>query len=169
MTESARQREAFEAYWRLGPERSIERLREAIKSTRGKAPSMRTLYEWSRQHQWQYRLARLEQEATAAEDEARKAAIREMAERHAKAGVLMQQKGAQWLLEITGDQVTAEAAIRAISEGTKLERLARGEVTDRQEVKSELETRLERFSDEQLEALARGAQRNLDRAGETEA
>ena len=49
-----------------------------------------------------------------------------MAERHAKEGLLLQQKGAQWLAALTADQVTAPAAIRAITEGVRLEREARG-------------------------------------------
>ena len=166
MAESSRQREAFEIYWRLGADRSIERLRVAMGTKKGKAPSLRTLYEWSRQHLWQHRLDHLEREAAEAEDEARKAAIREMTERQAKAGLLLQQRGMQWLVGLPDEQASAEAAVRAIVEGAKLERVARGEVTERQEVKGEVQARLERFSDEELEVLVRRAQRDLERIGE---
>ena len=49
VTETTRQREAFDLYWVLGAGRSIERLRDALKQ-QGKAPGLRTLYEWSRRH-----------------------------------------------------------------------------------------------------------------------
>ena len=62
MAETTRHREAFDAYWRLGGERSIERL-HAVLGARGKAPTDRTLYEWSRRFRWQDRIARLEREA----------------------------------------------------------------------------------------------------------
>ena len=42
MAESTKHRHAFERYWRLGPERSIEALHAAMRAE-GKAPSLRTL------------------------------------------------------------------------------------------------------------------------------
>ncbi len=46
MPENTRQREAFNRYWELGAERSIERLHQSL-ARAGKAPTPRTLYEWS--------------------------------------------------------------------------------------------------------------------------
>jgi hypothetical protein len=59
----------------------------------------------------------------------------------------------EWLESIQGGNVTAEAAVKAILEGAKLERLARGEPTGRQEIKGEFETRLEELSDGELHAI----------------
>ena len=125
MTESTKHRHAFECYWRLGENRSIERLHAALKAD-GEAPSVRTLAEWSSKYGWQERIAELERTAWNAEDEARKSELREMAERHTKEALLLQQKGAEWLSQLAADQVTVAAAIRAITEGVRLEREALG-------------------------------------------
>lgn len=97
------------------------------------------------------RIADYERKARETEDAARIGAIREMQDRHAKEGVLLQQLGARVLSEIDHGNVTAEAAIRAITEGARLERLARGEATERTETKEAADPRLEVLTDEQLE------------------
>jgi hypothetical protein len=169
MAETTKHRLAFDVYWRLGPERTIERLHLALAGGAKQAPSLRTLYEWSSRFHWQSRIAQLEQQARVAEDETRVAAIREMHERQAKAGLFLQQKGMEWMVAMGEEVATPEAAVRAIVEGAKLERLARGEVTDRPEVKGEFTTRLSEFSDEELDALIEHAQDLVGRASETEA
>ena len=125
MTESTKHRRAFDRYWRLGEHRSLERLHAALEAD-GEAPSLRTLSGWSSKYGWQERIADLERAASEADREAQIAELRGMAERHAKEGLLLQQKGAQWLAALTADQVTAPTAIRAITEGVRLEREARG-------------------------------------------
>ena len=55
MTETTRQREAFNLYWELGGERSIERLHAELRRS-GRAPDLRTLYRWSSRFRWQQRL-----------------------------------------------------------------------------------------------------------------
>ena len=55
MAESTRQREAFDSYWQLGAERSIERLHAAL-AANGTAPNRRTLYGWSSRYHRQDRL-----------------------------------------------------------------------------------------------------------------
>ena len=153
MAESTKHRHAFERYWRLGPERSIEALHAAMRAE-GKAPSLRTLYAWSSKYQWQDRIADLERDARAAEHEARVAVIREMHERHVKEALLLQQRGAEWLATINETKATPDAAIRALVEGAKLERLARGEPTEVKEIHhDDADPRLSRLSDERLAAL----------------
>ena len=152
MPENTRQREAFNAYWQLGAGRSLERLRGQLPGS-GTAPSLRTLAEWSRRFHWQARLADLDHQAGVADDAARIAAIRAMADRHAKEALLLQQNGAEWLGVMGADDATPEAAIRAIIEGAKLERLARGEPTERTEATSSTEQRLEALSGAELDRL----------------
>ena len=152
MPESTKHRHAFERYWRLGPERSIERLHAAMEAE-AKAPSLRTLYGWSSRYRWQDRVADLERRARAADDEARIQAIREMQERQAKEGLLLQQRGTQWLAQINDEQASPEAAIRAVVEGARLERLARGEATERTEIQNVPDPRLEQLNDQELDRL----------------
>jgi len=152
MPESTRQREAFDAYWSLGAERSIERL-QAVLARAGRVPTLRTLYEWSRRYHWQARLQGLERQAREAADQARVQALREMQERQAREALLLQQKGAQWLTGADAETASPEAAIRAIVEGAKLERLVRGEATERTEQRSVTDERLEELSDAELDAL----------------
>lgn len=163
MRETARHRHAFDRYFRLGPDRTITKLRAAL-GAEGDAPALRTLWEWSRQLQWQQRLVDLERQARDAEDAARVAAIREMHERHAKEGLLLQQKGTAWLTDLTAAEASAEAAIRAITDGAKLERLARGEATERTEHQGPSDPRLEELDDAELDRLIELAERPL--AGE---
>lgn len=162
MAESTKQRAAFEIYWRLGSERSIERTREELLRRYGRARSIRTLYIWSSRYQWKHQIARLEYEARVAENEVRVAEIKEMYERQAKAGLLMQQKGTEWLLSIDRGLVDANAALKAIFDGAKLERIARGQPGERQEIQGELETRLSLLEDAAFEALLRLVEGGLE-------
>ena len=170
MAETTRQRQAFEQYWRLGKRRSIEQLHEVMKE-RGEAPNLRTLYEWSRRYHWQSRIAEAERQAAEAADEARLEALKDMYMRQAREGVLLQQKGAEWLTQLKAEGVSAEAAIRAIVEGAKLERLATGEPSEREEFRKD-EGHDERFAtidDEELEILIEHAEGTMARAYDEEA
>jgi hypothetical protein len=151
MRETTRHREAFNAYWELGAGRSLSELPRAFQALGKQPPSRRSLAEWSRQFHWQDRIADLERTARDADDAERREAIREMAERHAREGLLLQQKGAEWLNGLETEQASADAAIRAVVEGARLERLARGEATDR--IVAEPDAHLERLSDAELEDL----------------
>ena len=162
MPESARQRDAFDRYWRM-PNRSLERLHEEWAAAGDDAPALRTLYEWSRRYHWQRRLGDLEAQALQAEDEARIAALREMRERQAKEALLLQRRGAEWLQDLDPEAVGPEHAIRALIEGSKLERIVRGDVSDRTEVRHESDPRLERFTDDELAELIELAERAVDR------
>jgi len=163
--ETTRHRHAFDAYLRLGAARTLPGLQNSL-AEKGRRYGLRTLEEWSRQFHWQQRVDEFEREARLAEDRARVVAIREMSDRQAREALLLQQKGAEWLLQVEDERITPEAAIRAIVEGARLERLARGEPTDRQAIQDETDHRLKGFSDDELERLARAAERGLDRAGD---
>lgn len=165
MPENSKHRRAFEIYWRLGHVRSIERLRVELERT-GDAPSLRTLFEWSRRYLWQNRIADLERAAKESEDDARLAAITEMNERHRKEGILLQQKGAEWAVALKPGEVTADAATRAITEGARLERLASGAPTSREEIQhGSANLKLAAISDEELDYLLESAQRALGGEG----
>ena len=164
MRETTQRRHAFDAYLRLGSGRTLRELREALLRDGGRAPTVRTLEEWSRQLQWQRRIDDVEREYREADDEARRAAVREMAERHAQEGVLLQQRGATWLTAIDSESVTTDSAIRALAEGVRICRLARGEATDRTAFGEDRDPRLERFSEAELEHLIDAAERAVEGA-----
>lgn len=164
MPESTRHREAFDRYYRLGPHRSLALLADALRASDADAPSLRSLEEWSSRYQWQDRITDIERHAREAENEARIAEIREMQERHAKEGLLLQQRGAEWLTGLAAEAVSAEAAIRALVEGVKLERLARGDVTERTEVQQGGDPRLERLTDDEFAQLLRMATGSVEGA-----
>ena len=159
MSETTRHRHAFERYWRLGATRSIERLRADLASA-GATPTVRTLYEWSRRYHWQDRIAGQERAAREADDEARIAALKEMQARHVKEALLLQQKGTEWLLALDPEAVTAEAGIRALTEGIRLERLVQGEPTQRIDVEGQ--TGLEALTDAELDQLTTHLGRRME-------
>lgn len=166
MRETTAHRNAFSAYWELGADRSIERLRAYLAEER-RAPSLRSLYKWSSEFRWQDRINKLEAEARREEDELRIAAIREMYERHAREALLLQQRGTEWLANMDGTRLKPDTAIRAVVEGVRMERLAKGEPTDRKEIQGELSirTRIEALADEELDRLLALVERGVEGEG----
>lgn len=125
MTENALQREAFDRYVAMAGRRSIERLHDELCSEDpDRWPTLRTLYEWSRRLDWQRRIAELERAATQASDDERRSAFTAMQRRHAREGLLLQQKATEFLNRIAEERVTAHAVVRMLTEGVKLERSA---------------------------------------------
>jgi hypothetical protein len=93
-----------------------------------------------------------------------------MYERQGREGLLLQQKGAEWLSRLDIDRVTAEAAIRAVVEGAKLERMALGEPGERDEVRRDegQHPRLQELDDDELASLIEHAERAMARARDPE-
>lgn len=162
MRETTRHRKIYNRYVDLGSSRSIEALHQLLAAD-GSAPALRTLYEWSRAHNWQQRIDDLEREARSADAEIHFQAIKEMRERHIQEALLLQQKGAQKYSGLNPDEMTPEVATRAIVEGQKLERLARGEATERAETMSQTDERLRRVEDDELEHLIELAKESATR------
>jgi len=155
MRETTRHREAFNIYFDLGSERSIRRLRDELQPMWHRVPTERTLFEWSRVLGWQYRIDDLEREAREVDNRVHIEAIKEMQERQAREGLLMQQRGAQHLSELPDEDMSTGDAIRAVVEGARLERLARGEPTEHVRNTEDRDARLERLTDDELEQLIR--------------
>ncbi len=176
MKEMTRHRLAFDLYVRLGADRSLEALREALKDDPSliglkRAPSRSTLETWSSAFHWQDRLLDLERQATEQDRDQQLRALREMAERHAKEGLALQQKGVERLQSLRPEELSPSDAVRALIEGVRLERLARGEPTDR--IMDTGEERhgpidLRKFTNEELRRLAELADRHTPGAGEEE-
>jgi len=81
--------------------------------------------------------------------------VKQHRERLRQEGLLLQQRGIEWLKNKQTDEVTAHEAIRAIDTRFKLEALALGEVTQRIVVEDDDE-RLRRLSDEDLKSALLG-------------
>lgn len=162
MRETTRHRRAFDLYVRLGADRSLEALHDALEENPSliglkRAPSRSTLEAWSSAFHWQDRLLDLERQATEHDRDQQLRALQEMAERHAKEGLALQQKGVERLQSLRPEELTPSDAVRALIEGVRLERLARGEPTDRIAQKGEEghgPVNLRNFSNEELRRLA---------------
>ena len=163
MREETRHRVAFNLYWAQGPGRSIEGLHRQLEGDFAehgfrRPPDLRTLYRWSTTLGWQDRLAQLEREAHARDREAQITAIQEMNERQAREALLLQQKVIEGLQSRSPQDFSPDGLVRALWTAVKVERLARGEPTERSETQESRDPRLERLSDAELERLARLAE-----------
>ena len=114
--------EAFQVYRDLGTDRSIRQAAEQL----GK--SAKTLQEWSTRHAWMDRVAAWELEQDRQARKAQLAAIRKMRQEHAALGFSMLSKAAKALKSIPENEIKASDISRMVEVGSKLERLARGDV-----------------------------------------
>lgn len=119
--ETARHKEAFEVWY--ANERNGEASYRILRNKGGPRTSA-TIYNWERIYEWD---ARADERDALALEKLQKKAIEERAKRieqHANLGKLLQSKGGKYLQMYTlGD---GNQAIRAITEGVKMERQALG-------------------------------------------
>ena len=84
-------------------------------------------------------------------------AIQEMNKLHASAGRALLQKGLQAIMQKTPQEISSAEAVSMTREGTKIERLARGETTENTGIKAEMKSEstldLSGLSTEELKAL----------------
>jgi hypothetical protein len=177
MRETTRQRIAFGLYHRLGPNRSLSRLREEISESADelgfkRVPSLRTLKEWSSRLHWQDRIADLETQARRMEEERRIREQREMDELHIKTARAMLRPAIQRLAELDSSEIDLSALPALVREAVRIERLARGEpteVTKHQGGVVHGHIDLTRFTYEELRRLAESADSGALGDGEEEA
>jgi len=174
--EKTRHRLAFDLYVKMGAGRSLEKLHRELQDDSSliglkRAPSLSTLEAWSSAFHWQARLLDLERRAAECDQEELLRALQEMNERHAKEGLALQQKGVERLGTLSSEQLSASDAVRALVEGVRLERLARGEPTEHIRQEGEMlhgHIDLSSFTNEELRRLAELAERLAERAGDEE-
>ncbi len=157
MAASARQEAAFHVYIELGAHRSLKDLHSELRADPSRAglkrvPSLRTLESWSSAFGWQERVLDVERKAREASEQQLAEWIQQHRERLRQEGLLLQQKGVEWIKEKVDEEVSAHAAIRAIDAGFKLEALALGQVTARIAIEEEDE-RLKGLTDDELGEL----------------
>ena len=148
-------------YLGLGPDRSLVELAGVLRTDPGRAdlrraPSLRTLEDWSVRFGWQNRISGIDRRAREDAECQQMEWVQQHRERLRQEGLLLQQRGVEWLKDKEPDDVKAPDAIRAIDTGFKLEALALGEATQRIAMEDDDE-RLQRLSDEELELIIRHA------------
>lgn len=176
MKEQTRHRLAFNLYFRLGANRSLEALHGVLQEDPSqigvkRPPSRSTLEAWSSALRWQDRLVDLERRAADQDREDQLKVLRDMNERHAREGLALQQKGIERLGTLAPEQLSASDAIRAINDGIRAERLARGEPTEHIRQEGEMlhgHIDLSSFSNEELRRLAELADGHAAGDSETE-
>lgn len=117
--------EAFLFYVELGRERSYEAVAERFDCSR------RGVAECAKRERWQERIAELEGRAQERVEAAALDSIAAMNERHLKIARYLQSRGLEALQ--SGRTELIARATRTVSEGVALERLVRGEPTERVE------------------------------------
>ena len=131
----------FDIYVAMGGDRSLEKL-HALLAEGGLKISLTTLKNYSVIHDWQGRIREAAAATESAADAQRMQTLEAMNEKQANLGDLAQRLSARGIAD-TFDrlrldpafQLTPSDIARLMTDGSKLERLARGEVTDRTEAR----------------------------------
>lgn len=119
--ETPRAFEAFCVYRDLGPNRSLAKTGQKL----GK--NLTTIQQWSARYRWVERATAWDQEQDRLAREAAIKARMEMAERHAKAALVLMQKALQKLAKMGPDDLEPADVARFLDLAVKIERLSRGE------------------------------------------
>ena len=114
--------EAFQTFRDMGLERTLPRACEALGKSRG------TIAKWSMDNRWSERAEAWDREQDRQVQKAQLAAIRKMRRDHADLGASMLIKAAKALKRLPEDEIKAVDIFRMVEVGSKLERIARGDV-----------------------------------------
>lgn len=134
--ESTRAYSAFLVYRDLGPQRSLRKASEIIYPRyrqRGTTGPPGRIVLWSGQFKWHQRAEAWDAYLRRLKEDEERRAIKEMAERHARAAVGFQQKALERLLAMKPGELKPKEVLAFFIEAAKLERLSRGEPTERTE------------------------------------
>lgn len=123
---------AFTIYRDLGHNRSLSKVHENyIEATSKTRSCLRTIAGWSSKFNWVKRVQAYDDYMDGLAREEKEKAVKEMQKRHLTLGMALQAKGAERLQNLDGKDMKTRDAISAIAQGTRLERLIRGEPTER--------------------------------------
>jgi hypothetical protein len=137
--ESSKAYRAFCLYRDMGPNRSLDQAsrdyhRRSDQPTNGSERKTRasgTIRGWAQRWNWPGRALAWDRELDRVQHEKQKTANAEMGERHAREAMLLQQKGVERLRLLRAEDLSPREALSYLIEAAKLERLARGEPTER--------------------------------------
>jgi len=131
---------AFMDYCRMGTKRSLRALverytesdliqQQASNLQAEKPPTIyvNTLFGWSLRHHWQKRVRYWDTHQERLRTEQHNEVIADMNRRHAQIGMIAQQKGLAKLTGLLEADLSVNEGTRLVVEGSKMERLARGE------------------------------------------
>lgn len=160
--ESSKAYAVFCIYRDLGPERSLEKLRQNLDKPR----SRKWLGDWSVKYNWVDRAVAYDDYIDRKKREEKEKAILEMAERHAKLARAFQQRVAERLRGINPSELSPSDMAKWLDIATKLERLSRGEPTEigKQGVQGQVTQRYEYDITQRIEQYA-DVYRQLARRG----
>lgn len=129
--ETAKAFYAFKIYRDLSPnERNLTKVSKKYRK------KVYIINRWSQVHNWRKRALAYDEHLDALARAKTEEEISEMNERHRTLGMALQVKGAERLDDIDGKEMKTRDAIQAITQGSRLERLSRGEQT--QQIKGEM-------------------------------
>ena len=120
-SESAKAYEAFTIYRDMGAGRSCRKVAEQL----GKSTGL--LERWSRNNDWQKRVAAWDAEQDRIARQAQVDEIKKMRKRHADLASAMLVKAARALQRIPEDEIKAGDVSRMVETASKLERISRGD------------------------------------------
>lgn len=156
--ESAKAYAAFCIYRDLGPRRSLDAASRSYHRSEqeGQGPPNRrlprasgTVRRWAQCLNWQARARAWDQERERLKQAEQETAIQEMAERHAKEAMMIQNKAIERLRQLRPEELGTRDTLAYLVEAAKLERLARGEPTERVSQEHHFD-HLQELTDEQL-------------------
>ena len=130
----------------------------------------RTITRWAQEFRWIERVTSWENEVDRQKLSVQMETIRTMTQRHVEQAVKLQEKGIMALEKLTADTISASDARLLVTEGAKLERLARGQSTEKYEqtTRAGFPDEFREYTQEELRRLAELADHIVKGAGEKE-
>ena len=118
-----------------GKRRSLQKTAENLTKRDGTPYSPGTLKEWSRKHNWKMRVDAFDQEMDRQVQEELRKGRAAMLKNHVGIAQAMLTKALKALQKLPVDELTAQDIARIVDTAAKLERISRGEATERTEGK----------------------------------
>jgi hypothetical protein len=161
--ESAKAYAAFCLYRDLGPRRSLDEASRRYHHPSGTestpAPARRapratgTVRRWAQDWNWLSRASAWDKETERIKQMEQHAAIQEMAERHAKEALMLQNKAVERLRLLRPEELKVADTLNYLIAAAKLERLARGEPTERVAEEHRIIEDVKELTDEELSCI----------------
>ena len=138
--ESPKAYQAFCGYRDLGPGRCLDqasrnyhqRRRAEADAQAGRQPrASGTIRRWAERWNWNVRAMAWDQELEQVKRKKQVEEVEEMAQRHAREALMLQNKAVERLRQLRPEELKPREALDYVVEAAKLERLSRGEPTER--------------------------------------